>query len=70
MPVFYYVNPSDVRHQGGTFAQAFDKHKECFKESIEKVETWRAALREVANLSSWDLQDRYTFHYKCISFHI
>uniref|UniRef100_A0A7N2R4H2 TIR domain-containing protein n=1 Tax=Quercus lobata TaxID=97700 RepID=A0A7N2R4H2_QUELO len=56
--VFYHVNPSDVRHQGGTFAQAFDKHKECFKESIEKVETWRAALREVANLSGWDLQDR------------
>ncbi|XP_030968544.1 TMV resistance protein N-like isoform X3 [Quercus lobata] len=57
--VFYHVNPSDVRHQGGTFAQAFDKHKECFKESIEKVETWRAALREVANLSGWDLQDRH-----------
>ena len=70
VPIFYHVNPSDVRHQDGTFAQAFDKHKECFKESIEKVETWRAALREVANLSGWDLQDRYTFHYKCISFDI
>ena len=70
VPVFYHVNPLDVRHQGGTFAQAFDKHKECFKESIEKMGTWRATLREVANLSGLDLQDRYTFHYKCISFDI
>nr|XP_023893288.1 TMV resistance protein N-like [Quercus suber] len=59
VPVFYHVNPSDVRHQRGTFAQAFDKHKECFKESIEKVEIWRAALREVTDLSGWDLQDRH-----------
>ncbi|XP_030934345.1 TMV resistance protein N-like isoform X1 [Quercus lobata] len=58
-PVFYHVNPSDVRHQKGTFAQAFDKHKESFKESIEKVETWRDALREVAGIAGWDLQDRH-----------
>ena len=58
VPVFYHVNPSDVRH------------KECFKDCPEKVETWRDALREVANLSGWDLQDRYTFHNKCISFNI
>ncbi|KAF3949057.1 hypothetical protein CMV_025017 [Castanea mollissima] len=25
---------------------------------MEVVETWRAALREVANLSGWHLQDR------------
>ena len=68
VPIFYHVNPSDVRHQEGTFAQAFDKHKECFEE--ENVETWRAALREAANLSGWDLQNRYTFHDKCISFDI
>ena len=58
VPVFYHVNPSDVRH------------KECFKDCPEKVETWRDALREVANLSGWDLQDRYTFPNKCISFNI
>ncbi|KAL4605190.1 hypothetical protein ACB092_09G011100 [Castanea dentata] len=61
LPIFYHVDPSDVRKQMGTFAKAFDKHKESFKESIEKVETWRATLREVANLSGWDLQNRYNF---------
>ena len=54
LPIFYHVNPSDIRNQTGTFAQAFDKHK---NENIEKVQTWRAALKKVANLSGWHLQD-------------
>ena len=37
----------------GTFAQAFVEYKERFKENTEKVQTWRAALSEVANLSEW-----------------
>ncbi|KAL4605164.1 hypothetical protein ACB092_09G009500 [Castanea dentata] len=56
-PIFYHVNPSDIRKQKGTFEKAFDEYK--FKESIEEVETWRSTLREVANLSGWDLQDRH-----------
>ena len=58
VPVFYNVNPSEVRKQIGSFAEAFDKYENHSKESIEKVETWRSALREVANISGWDLQDR------------
>ena len=59
-PVFYDVDPSDVRKrkQIGTFEKAFAEHEECFKENIEKVKTWREALREVANISGWHLQDR------------
>ncbi|XP_050242705.1 TMV resistance protein N-like [Quercus robur] len=66
-PIFYHVDSSDVRKQTGTFAKAFDEHKESFKESIEKVETWRITLREVANLSGWDLLNRYNFLDKFIS---
>ncbi|XP_050253751.1 disease resistance protein Roq1-like [Quercus robur] len=54
-PVFYDVDPSDVRKQEGTFAKAFAEHE---KENIEKVQTWRVALRKVANLSGWHLRDR------------
>jgi hypothetical protein len=57
-PVFYDVDPSDVRKQTRSFEKSFVEHEECFKENIKKVETWRAALREVANLSGWHLQDR------------
>uniref|UniRef100_A0A2N9HDS9 TIR domain-containing protein n=1 Tax=Fagus sylvatica TaxID=28930 RepID=A0A2N9HDS9_FAGSY len=58
LPIFYDVDPSNVRKQTGTFAQAFAKHEEHFKDNIEKVQTWRIALREVANLKGWHLQDR------------
>nr|POE99015.1 isoform 2 of tmv resistance protein n [Quercus suber] len=62
--IFYHVEPSDVRKQRGTFAEAFDKYKESSKESIEKVEVWRSTLTDVANLSGWDLQDRHDFQPK------
>jgi len=58
LPIFYDVNPSDVRKQMGTFAQAFAEHEERLKENTEKVKTWREALSEVANLSGWHSQDR------------
>ena len=57
-PIFYNVDPSNVRKQTDSFAQAFSKHEEYFKDSIENVHTWRAALREVANLKGWHLLDR------------
>ncbi|GMY07828.1 TMV resistance protein N-like [Fagus crenata] len=56
LPIFYNVDPSDVRKQMGTFAQAFVEHEKRCK--IEEVEKWRDALIEVANLSGWDLKDR------------
>ena len=57
-PIFYDVDPSDVRKQTGAFGQAFNDHEKRFKDNIKMVEMWRAALREVANLSGWHLQDR------------
>ena len=57
LPIFYNVDQSDVREQTGTFAKTFLEHEEHFKENIEKVQTWRAALREVANLAGCRLQN-------------
>ncbi|XP_050242699.1 disease resistance protein TAO1-like isoform X2 [Quercus robur] len=58
VPIFYHVNPSDVRKQTGTFAEAFDAHK---KRALDehKMKTWRTALGVVADLSGWDLKDRH-----------
>ena len=50
LPTFYNVDPSNVWKQTGTFAQAFTEHEERFKENVEKVQTWRDALRKVTNL--------------------
>ncbi|CAL5425320.1 unnamed protein product [Camellia sinensis] len=60
LPIFYDVDPSDVRAQKGRVAEAFAKHEEHFgKSSDGKVEKWRAAFTEVANLSGWDLKKVY-----------
>ena len=58
LPVFYDVDPSTVRKQTGTFEKDFVEHIKHFEENTKKVEMWRAALIEVANLSGWHLQDR------------
>ncbi|XP_031280194.1 TMV resistance protein N-like [Pistacia vera] len=52
VPVFYHVNPSEVRNQIGTFGEAFVNHEE--KQSSEKVMRWRHALNETTNLSGFD----------------
>lgn len=54
LPVFYHVDPCDVRKQTGKFGEAFGKVKQQFKESIEMVERWTTALTEAANLAGWD----------------
>ena len=53
LPVFHKVDPSDVRNQRGSFAEAFAKHEERMKNE-EKLQSWRAALTQVANLRGWD----------------
>ncbi|CAN6696044.1 unnamed protein product [Malus baccata var. baccata] len=53
LPIFYNVDPSDVRYQTGSFAEAFARHEETYKDDPDKVRRWRAALTQVANLTGW-----------------
>lgn len=48
LPVFYGVDPSEVRHQTGYFEIAFATHSERF--SKEEVQCWRKALHEASVL--------------------
>ncbi|XP_034888788.1 TMV resistance protein N [Populus alba] len=59
LPIFYDIDPSDVRKQTGSFAEAFVKHEERSK---EKVKEWREALEEAGNLSGWNLKDMANGH--------
>ncbi|KAM5548992.1 TMV resistance protein N-like [Rosa sericea] len=52
-PIFYKVDPSDVRHQRGTFGEALAQHERRFKGEMDTVLRWKAALSEAANLSGW-----------------
>ena len=61
LPVFHYVDSSDVWNHKETFGKAFSKHEESFKDNIGYVQTWKAALAKVANLAGWDLKDKYEY---------
>ncbi|XP_019425013.1 PREDICTED: toll/interleukin-1 receptor-like protein [Lupinus angustifolius] len=56
LPVFYKVNPSDLRHEKGNYAEALAKH-ECRFEKW-KIDRWRLALHKAAELSGWHLSDQ------------
>ncbi|KAM5569698.1 hypothetical protein ABKV19_016951 [Rosa sericea] len=70
-PIFYHVDPSDVRNQTGIFAHAFQKHEaekttrwgdkfpEKSQYGTEKIARWRAALKGAADLAGFDIADRH-----------
>nr|XP_008375654.2 disease resistance protein RML1A-like [Malus domestica] len=59
LPVFYDVDPSHVRKQTASFEESFCRHEERFKEEMDKVEGWRRALKDVADLAGMVLENRY-----------
>ena len=68
LPVFYKVDPSDVRKLKRSYGEAMDKHDAASSSSHDVNNKWKASLQQVANLSG--------FHYKkgyipifCFSFH-
>ncbi|XP_070663086.1 disease resistance protein RPV1-like isoform X1 [Malus domestica] len=54
IPIFYDIDPSHIRKQQGTYADAFARLEERFKDSMDKVHKWRDALREAAKISGFD----------------
>ena len=54
IPIFYDIDPSHVRKQEGTYAAAFDELEVRFVGNMEKVQKWKAALKEAADLSGFD----------------
>ncbi|CAL5398984.1 unnamed protein product [Camellia sinensis] len=59
LPVFYHVDPSHVRKQKGSFKEAFTRHEERFHtEASERMEEWKAALKEAADLAGMNLQNQ------------
>ncbi|KAK2979395.1 hypothetical protein RJ640_001273 [Escallonia rubra] len=51
LPVFFHVDPSDVRKQTGSFTEALEYH------DSNKVSTWRQALTEAANTAGWNVEN-------------
>jgi hypothetical protein len=53
-PVFYDVEPTEVRKQSGSVGDAFAKHKE--EEAARKL---REALKEASDLAGWELKNTF-----------
>ncbi|XP_048423255.1 disease resistance protein RPV1-like isoform X3 [Pyrus x bretschneideri] len=71
LPIFYDVEASDIRKQEGSLAPMFQKHEENIRKENddkkreakrERVEQWREALTEAANLSGYDLKNTENGH--------
>ncbi|XP_056166857.1 disease resistance protein L6-like [Syzygium oleosum] len=55
LPVFFDVEPRDVKLKTKLYQDALQKHEE--KYGCEVVQRWKEALEKVAGMSGWDLRD-------------
>ncbi|XP_068316016.1 disease resistance protein RPV1-like [Pyrus communis] len=54
VPIFYQVDPSEVRKLKRSFAEALPQNEGESSAEMTEVESWRSALARAANLSGWD----------------
>ncbi|XP_056173305.1 disease resistance protein RUN1-like [Syzygium oleosum] len=52
LPIFYKVAPTHVRHQIGSFGDAFRTREKRF--NSKTMEKWKQALKEVSDLKGWE----------------
>lgn len=57
LPVFYKIDPSDVRQRRKSVGEALAKLEEKIKDDA-KLQRWKTALTEAANLSGWHLTEK------------
>ncbi|TYH00328.1 hypothetical protein ES288_A10G266700v1 [Gossypium darwinii] len=53
LPIFYHVDPSNVRNIGGSFKTSFEDHE--LKRPIDEVKRWKSAFVEVGKLKGWHI---------------
>ncbi|KAK3416265.1 hypothetical protein EUGRSUZ_H01711 [Eucalyptus grandis] len=56
-PVFYKVDPREVRTPRGNYREAMVKHENKFGRDSEKVKRWEKALLDAGSLSGWKFKD-------------
>ncbi|CAN1158532.1 Disease resistance protein L6 [Linum perenne] len=55
LPIFYMMEPRDVRHQKGSYKEAFRLH--CKKYDAETIKEWKEALKEVGDMKGWFIKE-------------
>ncbi|XP_074375107.1 disease resistance protein Roq1-like [Apium graveolens] len=54
VPVFYYVDPTNVRRQTGSFGDALDYHEKLY--SPDMINKWKSALAQIGEVSGYHLK--------------
>ncbi|XP_052876456.1 disease resistance protein RPV1-like isoform X2 [Gossypium arboreum] len=54
IPIFYHVDPSNVRNIGGSFKTSFEEHES--KQPTDTVQRWKSAFAEVGKLKGWHIE--------------
>ncbi|KAK3430952.1 hypothetical protein EUGRSUZ_E02160 [Eucalyptus grandis] len=57
LPVFYKVDPREVRRGNKSYGKALAKHESKFGKDSEKVKRWKKALFDAGSLSGWHFYD-------------
>ncbi|KAL3726058.1 hypothetical protein ACJRO7_031014, partial [Eucalyptus globulus] len=57
LPVFYKVEPREVRWGRGSYGRDMAKHESDFGKDSHKVKRWKKALFDASELSGWTLND-------------
>ncbi|KAK4278770.1 hypothetical protein QN277_016570 [Acacia crassicarpa] len=57
-PIFYNVDPADVRKQTKSFMKAFANHEKKFRKNPSIVQNWRKAFTEIGNVAGVDTRGK------------
>ncbi|KAL3739660.1 hypothetical protein ACJRO7_020991 [Eucalyptus globulus] len=57
LPVFYKVDPREVRRGNKSYGKALAKHESKFGKDSKKVKLWKKALSDAGSLSGWHFND-------------
>lgn len=55
LPIFFDVDPDDVKLKTCLYIDALQKHEQKF--GCDVVRRWKEALREVAHIKEWDVNE-------------
>ena len=59
IPIFYKVDPMEVRHQKGKFGEHLEEHEIKFEDNMKKVQKWRKALTKASNFTGHHYKGEY-----------
>ncbi|XP_020211972.1 TMV resistance protein N isoform X1 [Cajanus cajan] len=73
LPLFYNIDPSDLRHHRGSFGEALTNHENNFKakkegleHNMDKLHKWKMALHQAASLSGYHFKQGDGYEYEFI----